>query len=189
LITKIKNFVNSLCISPFLMGRIKEGGLSPLLLHQSGTSPFDRGIIHIRSLTNMVGGHRKKDMDINSETSNGVNVDLKRIRNRPHWKPVAGAEAESAPWRAGAAAEEDGVLKMKKIIGIIGNFWKKITSVPIIPYSPSGISRKKLLSLKRKAFLSFYGRPAVFLRNLCRVRSAEHFAYLARRAYNWLLRF
>jgi len=92
---KVKIFVNpvtQLClsyevnpryISPFLMGRIKEGGLSPLLLHQSGTSPFDRGIIHIRSLTNMVGGHRKKDMDINSETSNGVNVDLKRIGTVP----------------------------------------------------------------------------------------------------------
>ncbi len=55
------------------------------------------------------------------------------------------------------------------------------------PYTPQGISRKELLSLKRKAFLSFYFNPKVFFINIMAIKSFRHFQFLMRRFYHWIL--
>lgn len=55
------------------------------------------------------------------------------------------------------------------------------------PYVPQGTSRSEILGLKRKAVLSFYVRPAIFLRNLMGLLSGAHFLFLWRRFYRWML--
>jgi len=55
------------------------------------------------------------------------------------------------------------------------------------PYVPTGMTRGELLSLKRRAFLSFHFNPKVFLTNLLAVKSIRHFKFLLRRFYHWVL--
>lgn len=54
-------------------------------------------------------------------------------------------------------------------------------------YTPKGMTRKELLSLKRRAFLGFHLRPSILIRNLLAVRSWRHFKFLARRFHHWVL--
>lgn len=56
-----------------------------------------------------------------------------------------------------------------------------------VPYAPKGVSREQLRSLQREAFLKFYLRPGVMLRNVMQIRSLTHFGYLAKRFYHWIL--
>lgn len=56
-----------------------------------------------------------------------------------------------------------------------------------VPYAPKGVTREQLRSLQREAFLRFFLRPRVMLRNLAQVRSPRHFGYLAKRFYHWIL--
>jgi len=55
------------------------------------------------------------------------------------------------------------------------------------PYTPEGMTRKTLLSLKRRAFLGFYLRPKAFIRNVLAIRSYRHLKFLMRRFYHWVL--
>ncbi len=55
------------------------------------------------------------------------------------------------------------------------------------PYAPVGIKREELLSLKRWAFLSFHFHPKVFFGNLLAIKSFNHFRFLLRRFYHWIL--
>lgn len=55
------------------------------------------------------------------------------------------------------------------------------------PYTPEGIGREELLSLKRGAFLSFHFHPKVFFGNLLAIKSFNHFRFLLRRFYHWVL--
>lgn len=56
-----------------------------------------------------------------------------------------------------------------------------------VPYAPKGVTREQLRGLQREAFMKFYLRPRVLLRNLAQVRSPRHFWYLAKRFYHWIL--
>ncbi len=56
-----------------------------------------------------------------------------------------------------------------------------------VPYAPKGVTRERLRSIQRSAFLRFYLRPGIMLRNLMQVRSPRHFGYLAKRFYHWIL--
>lgn len=56
-----------------------------------------------------------------------------------------------------------------------------------VPYAPKGVTRDKLRNLQREAFLRFYLRPGIMLRNIRQVRSPAHFGYLARRFYHWIV--
>ena len=55
------------------------------------------------------------------------------------------------------------------------------------PYSPQGVARAELLSLKRWAFLSFFLRPRILISHILAIRSYRHFCFLARRFYYWIL--
>ncbi len=55
------------------------------------------------------------------------------------------------------------------------------------PYVPKGITREELLRLKRNAFLSFHFSPRVLWYNLKAIKSWNHFRYLLRRFYHWIL--
>ena len=55
------------------------------------------------------------------------------------------------------------------------------------PYTPRGISREDLLEIKRKAFLKFYMRPRILIRNILGIKSFGHFKFLFRRFYNWVI--
>jgi len=55
------------------------------------------------------------------------------------------------------------------------------------PYTPKGISREDLLEIKRKAFLKFYLRPSILIRNILGVKSFNHFKFLFKRFCNWII--
>lgn len=56
-----------------------------------------------------------------------------------------------------------------------------------VPYAPRGVTREQLRGLQRAAFLRFYMRPGIMLRNVLQIRSFTHFGYLAKRFYHWIL--
>jgi len=55
------------------------------------------------------------------------------------------------------------------------------------PYIPEGITREELLNLKKKAFLSFHFSPKVFITNVMAIKSWNHFKFLLRRFYHWII--
>jgi len=55
------------------------------------------------------------------------------------------------------------------------------------PYVPEGMTREELLDLKRRAFISFYCHPKVFIRNILSIKSFRHFMFLLRRFYHWMI--
>jgi anaerobic magnesium-protoporphyrin IX monomethyl ester cyclase len=55
------------------------------------------------------------------------------------------------------------------------------------PYAPAGMTREELRGFQRKAFIRFYLRPKILIRNIFQIRSFLHFKYLLRRFYHWLL--
>lgn len=55
------------------------------------------------------------------------------------------------------------------------------------PFVPEGMTRKELLSLKKKAFFSFYLNPRVFIANIRGIKSFSHFKFLLKRFYHWVL--
>jgi anaerobic magnesium-protoporphyrin IX monomethyl ester cyclase len=55
------------------------------------------------------------------------------------------------------------------------------------PYAPQGMTRKELRTYQREAFLRFYLRPKILVRNCLQIKSFRHFKYLLRRFYHWLL--
>lgn len=54
-------------------------------------------------------------------------------------------------------------------------------------YTPQGIEREELLAVKKKAFLRFYLRPRILIRNLLSIKNYRHFKFLLKRFYNWVI--
>ena len=52
-------------------------------------------------------------------------------------------------------------------------------------YPPEGISRNELKSLQRGAFIKFFIRPSILIKNIMAIRSFLHFKYLGIRFYHW----
>lgn len=57
-----------------------------------------------------------------------------------------------------------------------------------VAYAPQGISTDDLRALQRRAFLAFYRRPHILIRNLFQVKSPAHFKFLFRRFVNWVVK-
>jgi anaerobic magnesium-protoporphyrin IX monomethyl ester cyclase len=54
-------------------------------------------------------------------------------------------------------------------------------------YTPKGITRETLLGLKKKAFLKFHLRPIILFKNIMAIRNFNHFKFLLKRFYHWIL--
>jgi len=54
-------------------------------------------------------------------------------------------------------------------------------------FTPQGISRETLKSLQRAAFLKFFLRPGIFVRNVMQIKSARHAKFLFGRFKRWIL--
>ena len=54
-------------------------------------------------------------------------------------------------------------------------------------YTPRGVDREVLLDMKKKAFLKFYFRPKIFIRNVLCIQNFRHFKFLCKRFYNWII--
>jgi len=54
-------------------------------------------------------------------------------------------------------------------------------------YTPEFIGRDELKGLQRKAFLKFFLRPKILIRNLMQVKSLRHFKYLSARFLRWIV--
>lgn len=58
----------------------------------------------------------------------------------------------------------------------------------MLPTGSNGqLSARELKWLQRRAFLSFYLRPRIFLRQIRAIRGWRHFGFLVRRFYHWIL--
>jgi len=54
-------------------------------------------------------------------------------------------------------------------------------------FVPEGMGRDTLKGLQRKAFLKFFLRPGIFVRNLKEIKSPRHFKFLFERFIRWIL--
>lgn len=57
-----------------------------------------------------------------------------------------------------------------------------------VPYAPKGISKRKLKSLQRRAYLSFHFRPSILLRMLLEIKSMNHLKLTLKRIWDYLFR-
>ena len=57
-----------------------------------------------------------------------------------------------------------------------------------VPYAPGGISKRKLKSLQRRAYLSFHFRPSVMWRMLLEIKSMNHLKLTFKRIWDYLFR-
>ena len=55
-----------------------------------------------------------------------------------------------------------------------------------VSYTPKGMSKKKLKSLQRKAYLEFYARPKIVWKLITSIRSFKHLKFILRRIFNYL---
>ncbi|MEW6409276.1 MAG: radical SAM protein [Nitrospirota bacterium] len=55
------------------------------------------------------------------------------------------------------------------------------------PYAPKGMDRKTLKKIQRMAFLRFYGRPAILIKNILQIKSLNHLRFLLRRFFHWVV--
>jgi len=54
-------------------------------------------------------------------------------------------------------------------------------------FTPDGMDHDTLKGLQRKAFLKFFLRPGIFVRNLKEIKSLRHFKFLFGRFFRWVL--
>lgn len=64
------------------------------------------------------------------------------------------------------------------VMGGLNNIDTNKYFVHDVSYSPTGVSRKELKNLQRRAYLEFYLRPRILLSSLKHVRSLGHFMHL-----------
>lgn len=57
-----------------------------------------------------------------------------------------------------------------------------------VPYAPAGISKRKLKSLQRRAYLSFHFRPSILFRMLLEIKSMNHLKLTLKRIWDYLFR-
>jgi anaerobic magnesium-protoporphyrin IX monomethyl ester cyclase len=57
-----------------------------------------------------------------------------------------------------------------------------------VPYAPKGISKRKLKSFQRRAYLSFHWRPAILFRMLLEIKSMNHLKLTLKRIWDYLFR-
>lgn len=55
------------------------------------------------------------------------------------------------------------------------------------PYVPKGLTRRKLRNLQREAFLRFFLRPKIIVKNITQIKSFGHLYFLTKRAFHWLM--
>lgn len=54
-------------------------------------------------------------------------------------------------------------------------------------YVPEGMSKAQLKTLQKMAFMRFYFRPRIFWKNLSEVKNLNHFKFLAKRFFHWMI--
>ena len=54
-------------------------------------------------------------------------------------------------------------------------------------FAPEGIDKNTLKSLQREAFLKFFLRPKILIHNLMSIKSFNHFKFLLRRFFRWMV--
>ena len=54
-------------------------------------------------------------------------------------------------------------------------------------FTPEGIDKITLKNLQRKAFMKFFLRPNILFRNLIRIKSFNHFKFLFKRFFRWMI--
>ena len=54
-------------------------------------------------------------------------------------------------------------------------------------YTPEGLDKDMLKGLQRKAFMKFFLRPKILLRNILQIKSFNHFKFLFKRFFRWIV--
>ncbi|MFH0826799.1 MAG: radical SAM protein, partial [Candidatus Omnitrophota bacterium] len=113
-------------------------------------------------------GETKKDIEQTIDLS--LELDLIRA-NFFIYLPLPGSESFESLKRDGKL----GHVNLKKFLFMIPT------------YTPELISKDELKRLQRKAFLKFFLRPKILIRNLMQIKSLRHFKYLSARFFRWIL--
>jgi len=56
------------------------------------------------------------------------------------------------------------------------------------PYVPAGVTRRQLKYFQRAAFLRFYLRPRLIIKNVMDIQSFRHFKFLLKRFFSWIIK-
>ncbi len=72
--------------------------------------------------------------------------------------------------------------------GELSNINYDANSFAEVAYTPQGITKGELKNIQRRAFLSFYLRPKQFLSLVSNIRSVNHFRFIIKRVYRWLIK-
>lgn len=54
-------------------------------------------------------------------------------------------------------------------------------------FTPLGLTREELKNLQRLAFLKFYLRPTILIKNILGIKSFRHFGFLVKRFFHWII--
>ena len=54
-------------------------------------------------------------------------------------------------------------------------------------YAPDGLDKDTLKGLQRKAFMKFFLRPGILLRNIAQIKSFNHFKFIFERFFRWIV--
>lgn len=109
--------------------------------------------------------------EINQTISFSLELDLVRV-NYFTYSPLPGTDSYRQ-------LEKDGNLERVN--------WNKYF-FNMVSYSPQGIDRSTLERIRKKAFLKFYLRPRVFMKNISQIKSFSHLKYLFKRFYHWIIK-
>jgi radical SAM superfamily enzyme YgiQ (UPF0313 family) len=80
------------------------------------------------------------------------------------------------------------IYTMLNHTGELANINYDANSFAEVAYTPKGITRRELKNIQRKAFLSFYLRRKQFLSLVLSIRSFNHFKFIFKRVYRWLIK-
>lgn len=114
-------------------------------------------------------GERREDLEQTIKFS--LELDLRRA-NFSTYLPLPGTE---------------NYLRLKDNAGLKTFKWGRF-HFSKISHLLAETNHKELKALKKKAFLRFYLRPSILLKNLSDIKSPRHFKFLFRRFINWMLR-
>lgn len=76
--------------------------------------------------------------------------------------------------------------EIKKNEGLDKVNWERLYFMSA-PYSPEGIKPEELKRLQREAFVRFFFRPRIFIKNISKIKSLKHFKFLLKRFFHWVI--
>lgn len=122
----------------------------------------------------IIGYPTEKKEDIMETINFALDLDLERA-GFFIFKPFPGTEATRQLFEKGELKE------------MSDEDWTRFILADVV-YAPPTMTKSELKKLRKKALLSFYLRPKIILKLLKEIKNLEHFKFVLKRSYSWLLK-